>query len=143
METGETETASVEMVDRTGGAMRDLNGRGTGAISEMNVETVFSVSDRTDAMTVTMTDEEPELPLGTADLSGNQSERDKVAVTREWWCGERARHAIIGRVAVEAPVYRMTVTDPGWESLTTQDQDFWAVHQALREAGEVVQTGVR
>ena len=48
-----------------------------------------------------------------------------MAVTREWWCGERARHAIIGRVAVEAPVYRMTVTDPGWESLTTQDQDFW------------------
>lgn len=51
-----------------------FSGRGTGAISEMNVETVFSVSDRTDAMTVTMTDEEPELPLGTADLSGNQSE---------------------------------------------------------------------
>lgn len=51
--------------------------------------------------------------------------RDKVAVTQEWWCGERARRAITGRVAVEAPVYRMTVTDPGWESLTTQDQDFW------------------
>lgn len=51
-----------------------FSGRGTGAISEMNVETVFSVSDRTDAMTVTMTDEGPELPPGTADLSGNQSE---------------------------------------------------------------------
>ena len=51
-----------------------FSGRGTGAISEMNVETVFSVSDRTDAMTVTMTDEGPELPPGTAGPNGNQSE---------------------------------------------------------------------
>ena len=40
----------------------------------MSAETVFSVSDRTDAMTVTMTDEGPELPPGTADPNGNQSE---------------------------------------------------------------------